>query len=104
MIDYGKIYDNASEFFDLDGNCIMYLTKLAAIDVCESAAKKELCIYMIEGGYWKEPGFQSNLGAIWSCEEQVIDIEDTNQKAIIFINNINESEGVDTFILTFVEE
>ena len=103
MIDRGKIYDNASDFFTLAGDSIMKLTKLAAIDICESASKKNYCVSMIEGGYWKEPSFQSNLDAIWNCDEQVIDIEATNQKAITFINNISESEGVDAFILTLDE-
>ena len=103
MIERDKIYVKASDFFNLGGDSIMKLTKLAAIDVCESASKKNCCISMIEGGYWKEPSFQSNLDAIWNCEEKVVDIKETNQKAITFINNISESEGVDVFILTLDE-
>ncbi|MFT4810650.1 MAG: hypothetical protein ACI9LX_004018 [Paraglaciecola sp.] len=104
MIDRGKLYSSATDFFKLDGDSTMKLTKLAAIDVCENATKKNCCISMIEGGFWNEPSFQANLDAIWNCEEQVLDIEEVNKKAVTFINNISESEGVDAFILTLDEE
>lgn len=95
-------FDDAKSFFELSGSAWMRLTREAAIAVAHQAANESFVVVAVEGGIWQEPGFMSQLDAIWyskadpPCSKQEAIL--INQKASNFIEHC--SNRVDTFILT----
>jgi hypothetical protein len=61
----GKRYTSANDFFDLNGNIVMWLTREAAIEVCLVAIERDLLVMKIEGGFWLNPYFEARVDCIW---------------------------------------
>lgn len=79
------LYDNPNLFFDLNGNNLMKLTPDAAIALCECLAEKNIAVACVEGGIWRNPGFESRLDAIWTGRKPPLapsDLELNNSRAI----------------------
>ncbi len=64
LVNYNTLYDNAEDFFVLDGNAVMIMTTEAAIAVCRQAAEREIVVMGIEGGGWRQ-AFVVNPMCIW---------------------------------------
>jgi len=102
-IDPWKRYADAEDFFSLHGNIVMKLTPEAAIEVCERAAKRGLLVSRIEGGIWRNPGFEARIDCIWDGAEPPLDAKAAhanNLTAIEFIRS--ELPEHDTFIITML--
>jgi hypothetical protein len=100
-VDRQKLYDNAKDFFDLDGSVVMQLTRDAAIDVCRDAASRGLLIVKIEGGIAGDKTFEARLDAIWDGADPPIDYdlaEQNNLRAADFIHS--QTEAYNAFIIT----
>ena len=95
-------FDDANYFFEVNGSAWMRLTRGAAIAVTHQAANESFVVVAVEGGIWQNPGFMSQLDAIWHskddppCSKQ--DAILINRQASNFIENC--SDRVETFILT----
>lgn len=100
MIDRTKRYESSIDFFDLDGDAVMKLSRECAEKVCAEATEKGLSISIVEGGFWDAPKFQSCLDAIWNNTKSDADRAETNQKALRFIEEVSKNLSVDTFIIT----
>jgi hypothetical protein len=86
----GKLYDSAAAFFELEGNVVMFLTPDAASQVCRACTTRDELVFRVEGGIWREPGFEARLDCIWDGLEPPIDrvsAERNNQAAAEFIQN-----------------
>jgi hypothetical protein len=100
-VDRVKVYETASEFFDLDGGVVMKLARTAAIDVCRSAADHGLLIAKVEGGIDRGGTFEARLDAIWDGADPPIDhanAQANNLRAADFIRA--QSDEYNVFILT----
>ena len=95
-------YESANDFFELDGSIWMKLTRTAAIEVIQMAADNGQIVVMIEGGIWQNPGFMSQLDAIWKsvidppCDDRVASA--SNRDAANFVKVC--PDRIDTFIIT----
>lgn len=97
----GKLYDNAEDFFELQGSVVMRLTSNAAIEACCAAAERGLVVARIEGGIWLHPGFEARRDCIWDGADPPLSYADAsanNEKAAGFI--ADKSSSHDVFILT----
>ncbi|WP_319001729.1 colicin immunity protein [Burkholderia cenocepacia] len=100
-IDHHRVYDSSDDFFLLAGSIVMKLTTEAAIDVCERAAQQGLVVARIEGGIWRNPGFEARVDCIWDGADPPVDLdaaEQNNQRAAEFIRS--ESPPHDVFVVT----
>ena len=61
--DRQKLYDRVEDFFDLDGNAGMKLSRQAAVALCSAAARKALVVVKVEGGIWRDRQFEARLDA-----------------------------------------
>jgi len=97
-----KLYDSASDYFDLDGSVIMKLSRAAAINVCRQAVARGLLIVMIEGGITRPNNtFEARSDAIWKGIDPPIDLdhaEQNNFRAADFIRS--RARDYNTFIIT----
>lgn len=99
--DLSKIYDNAVEFLNQPGVSLIMLTRSAAQDVCALALGSGLMISRIEGGIWRNPGFESRLDCIWDGLDPPASTEQArmnNEKARAFVATTTELHNV--FIIT----
>lgn len=64
-IDHHRVYDSSNDFFSLAGSIVMKLTAEAAIAVCEQAAEHGVVVARIEGGIWRNPGFEARVDCIF---------------------------------------
>ena len=88
-VDRQKLYNSASDYFDLGGSVVMQLSRAAAIDVCRKAAAKGLLVVRIEGGIKRDRTFEARLDAIWDGTDPPIDpdkAEQNNLRAADFIH------------------
>jgi hypothetical protein len=100
-IDRVKVYETASEFFDLEGSVVMKLTRSAAIDVCRSAVDRGLLVAKIEGGIDRGGTFEARLDAIWDGADPPIDHDSAqanNLRAADFIRA--QRDEYNAFIIT----
>jgi hypothetical protein len=99
--DRQKLYDRVEDFFDLDGNAGMKLSRQAAIALCSAATRKALVVVKIEGGIWHDSQFEARLDAIWEgldppmSEKQA---SHNNMNAATFIKSAADIDNA--FILT----
>jgi hypothetical protein len=99
--DHSRVYDSSEDFFALDGSCVMMLTTKAAIESCERAAECGFLVARVEGGIWRNPGFEARLDCIWDGLNPPVDrdtAEENNHIAAVFI--LSESAVHDVFVLT----
>ena len=95
-------FDSARAFFNNDGSVWMRLTRAATLEVIHLAADQGQVVVMVEGGIWQNPGFMSQLDAIWKsvidppCDTRVA--LTSNRDAADFVRAC--PERVDTFIIT----
>ncbi|EGD34501.1 colicin transporter [Capnocytophaga sp. oral taxon 338] len=106
-VDRNKRYESFILFFELDGNSIMKLSSLAAIDVCKECTRREMYVWRIEGGIWHSPGFEARIDCIWdSCFDPKSNsnssIKDNNRLAEEFVKE--EMNSCDVFIATIYKE
>jgi len=90
-LDRQKLYDRVEDFFDLDGNAGMKLTRPAAIGLCLAAVSKELVVVKVEGGIWSDGQFEARLDAIWDGLDPPLGQEkakENNLKAANFIKSV----------------
>ncbi|MEB2502301.1 colicin immunity protein [Burkholderia anthinoferrum] len=100
-IDHHRVYDSSNDFFSLAGSIVMKLTAEAAIAVCEQAAKHGVVVARIEGGIWRNPGFEARVDCIWDGADPPIDLDTAqrnNKRAAEFIRS--ESPPHDVFLVT----
>lgn len=96
-----KLYESADDFFELGGSAVMYLTADAAVDVCLEAAQRGRVVARVEGGIWRNPGFEARVDCIWNGADPPIEISTAtanNGKAAEFIRV--ESNKHDAFVPT----
>lgn len=105
LFDHAILYDDGSEFFRLKGNACMALTPKAAIEVCEEATARGVYIGTIEGGHWRNPGFQPDMNTRWDSLKYYKDI-DIKLNNDIAIENINGdvAEGYTAFLITIISK
>jgi hypothetical protein len=100
-LDRQKLYDRVEDFFDLNGNAGMKLTREAAIRLCLATAAKELVVVKLEGGIWRSGQFEARLDAIWDGLDPPLDQETTEENNLNAANFIRSAIGsVNAFIVT----
>src|ERR1700683_5481481 len=72
-IDRQRLYDETKDFFGLEGNAVMKLSRKAATAVCLSAAANGCLLVKLEGGIWNNGKFEARLDAIWDGLDPPID-------------------------------
>jgi len=81
----------------------MKLTPDAAADVCRSAAARGLAVLIVEGGIWRDPGFEPRVDCIWnSCIKLLSSREGMillNKEACEFVED-SARRGHSAFILS----
>ncbi len=99
-------FDDAGVFFLKRGSVWMKLTKDAAAVTIDQCTQKDIAVSIIEGGIWREPGFEARLDAIWHSDfdtkPELAAIESNNSKALAFIRNKLPTE-IDTVIISTFE-
>src|SRR5664279_1956617 len=101
MMDRTRIFNSATEFFNLGCNCAMKLSPFAAIGVCERAAEKGFVIARVEGGLWHSQGFEARLDCIWDGTDPPLDPGEAHQNNLSAANFIRkESVAHHAFVLT----
>lgn len=101
VIDRQKLYGTAADFFDLDGNAQMKLSRDAAAKVCVDAAVKGFLVVKVEGGIWNNGRFEARTDAIWDgIDPPVVQMEahQNNLRAAAFITSLDDRYNA--FILT----
>jgi len=92
VVEKQKLYGRSNEFFELNGNAIMKLSRIAATDVCLVAASRGLIVVKIEGGIWRDGKFEARLDAIWDGEDPPRtqnEADKNNLRAATFIKSTN---------------
>jgi hypothetical protein len=88
-------------FFRADPGQDVVLTSDAAIRACNMAADEGRVVSRIEGGLWRNPGFEARLDCIWQGVSPPVPKDraiENNLKAAKFIQD--EARIHDAFILT----
>ena len=101
MLERNRLYDAARYFFDAAEPSAMYLSSDAAIAVCEEASSRGFVVSRIEGGVWRNPGFESRLDCIWDGADPPINVsnaEGNNAQAIDFIEKKRNDHNA--FVIT----
>ena len=101
--DTGILYTKHTDFFELNGNINMRLSREAAIDVCKEATKRGIVIWRWEGGIWHNPEFEARIDAIWDGPDwlkNIESIEENNQLAITCLEEEQEEYGA--FLITLM--
>ena len=73
----------------------------AAVEVCLEAIRHGLIVARIEGGLWRNPGFEARLDCIWNGADPPVESSAAirnNREAADFIQS--ESRTHDAFVLT----
>lgn len=105
LFEPGTLYDNAESFFNLNGDSSMKLSPQAAKEVCKEATKRGYFIGIIEGGYWRNPGFQPDMSTRWESikyHNEHTNHEENNELAIANINEDIDS-GHTAFLITLMK-
>lgn len=82
--------EDARQFLLREDRNSLRLTAAAAAAACEAAAAHSLKITGIEGGIWRNPGFQSLLDSLWSAREGKLseaELKSSNAAAAQFIRD-----------------
>lgn len=96
-----KLYDRIEDFFDLDGNAVMKLTREAAIRLCLATAPKELVVVKVEGGIWSGGQFEARLDAIWDGLDPPLGPEKAKENNLRAANFIKSVPAIDNaFLIT----
>lgn len=101
--DRQKLYDRMQDFFDLDGNGAMKLTREAAVELCSAAGKGGLAVVKVEGGIWRGGQFEARLDAIWDGLDPPANEKKTHQnnmKAASFIGSVSDINNA--FVVTCI--
>ncbi|HYU12386.1 MAG TPA: colicin immunity protein [Stellaceae bacterium] len=96
-----KLYGRSNDFFDLNSNAFMKLSRRAARDVCLVAASRDLIVVKIEGGIWRDGRFEARLDAIWDGEDPPKtqnEADKNNVRAAAFIKSTDSAYNA--FIVT----
>lgn len=105
LVDRTRLYENAEDFFHLDGHAIMKLTPNAAKEVCRLCTEKGIVVGRVEGGIWHYPGFEARLDSIWDGENYTTDVDIIKKNNLLAIENIDEEMAVhDAFIITIMKQ
>lgn len=98
------LYEDAADFFLLDGDARMKLSPKAAAEVCEEATRRGIFIGAIEGGHWLNPGFKPDMNTNWDSLKYYqadANLKTNNDRAIENIND-DAREGYTAFIITLI--
>ena len=102
-VDRQKLYENAEDFFALDGSAVMKLSRHAAKEVCSRAATKELVVVKLEGGIWNDRKFEARLDAIWDGLDPPADPDSAHRNNLLAVTFIQSADpAYNAFILTSV--
>ena len=103
---YNDIFNDGVTFFERNGNATMVLTPKAAKEVCEEATKRGIFIGTVEGGHWRNPGFQPDMTTRWDSMRHYRDDTDLKANNDRAIDNINDdiSEGYTAFLITLISK
>ncbi|NJA06625.1 colicin immunity protein [Methylomonas sp. UP202] len=97
----GQIYNSSSDFFQLEGSAVMLLTSAAAQSVCFEASGHSLVVVRVEGGIWRNPGFEARLDCIWDGRDPPLSQIEATSNNLRASDMIREESGVhDVFIIT----
>ena len=100
-IDRRKLYCEGKDFFDLDGNAVMKLSRKAAVSVCLDAAAQGFLIGKLEGGIWSDGTFEARLDALWDGADPPVpetDACENNRAAADFIRS--QPPSYNAFVIT----
>lgn len=102
LFDYGKQYNNGSDFFELEGDSCMALTAKAAIEVCEEASERKRFVWIVEGGHWLNPGYRPDSSTRWDARTELEKSGEFQKNNDIAIENIKEDAamGYSAFMIT----
>jgi hypothetical protein len=96
------LHTDPNDFFEQTGSVWMRLARETAKDVIAMCTDKRLFVGIVEGGIWQNPGFMSQLDAIWHSRLELPDdmdlIAQSNREAIEFIDT--RAPVVDVVIVT----
>ena len=96
-------YERAIDFFELDGNISMYLTREAAQHVCLQAINHGLLVTRFEGGIWHNPGFEARLDCIWDGLYPPVTVEAARTNNLVASQRISDEPSMhDVFVITTV--
>ena len=86
----------------------MKLTKGAAADAIGECTRRHIAVSIIEGGIWREPGFEARLDAIWhsdlAAKPERVAVAQNNGDALAYIRNELPPESDTLIISTFGNE
>lgn len=100
MLNRKKLYNEAEDYFQLNGHAIMKLTPEAAMNACDLASDEGVLIWRVEGGIWHNPGFEMRLDCIWDwCANRESSLAEANLAAKKFILQESQNQH-NAFILT----
>lgn len=99
---YNDIFDSKEAFFEKKGSSVMVLTPKAAIEVCQEAIRLNLWILGVDGGYWRNPGFQIDGTTSWSCKTKLREQNKLSENNQLAIDNIKDdaASGYTAFLVT----
>jgi hypothetical protein len=99
--DRTELYDTPEPLFAGGGNAVAKLTDRAAAAACAAASELGLVVVRVEGGIWRDPGFEARGDCIWDGIDPPASAEEAtrnNLRAADFIES--EKAGHSVFILT----
>jgi hypothetical protein len=100
-VDRSALHSDPSAFFRHGGSAWLKLTPVAAKSVCAQAASHGLVVVRVEGGLWRNPGFEARVDCIWDGADPPLSLEDAelnNSKAMCDIER--EEATHSAFIIT----
>ncbi|KMN61418.1 colicin transporter [Leclercia sp. LK8] len=82
----------------------MVLTPKAAKEVCNIATRKGVFVGIVEGGHWKDPGFQPDMSRRWDSKTKLEQEGNFKRNNELAIENIDEdiSDGYTAFLITLI--
>ncbi len=96
-----KLYHRGADFFALDGNAVMKLSREAAIEACLDAASQGLVAIKIEGGIWSDGTFEARMDAIWDGADPPVKRKDAHENNLAAANFIRSQDpSYNAFIIT----
>jgi hypothetical protein len=97
------LYSDPSDFFTLNGNCVMVLSRAAARQVIEQLKKDGVLVLGYEGGIWTASiyQFEARRDAIWNGDETAKSKSQINQSNTYALNCLEEEDNAyNAFIIT----
>jgi hypothetical protein len=100
-VDRQNLYLEAKDFFDLDGNAVMKLSREAAIEVCLTAVPRGVLVIRLEGGIWCNGTFEARLDAIWDGADSPVEEKEAYENNLAAANfTRSQHPGYNAFIIT----